>query len=112
LVGSEKVSRFRGIHESDCVKEFDPIGLMAKIPASTIIHVSASTFRMLCNALRFKLANRSPTVRYLRVVDASGRLGKYTKLSCERFYKLGDAFFSLFGFLRSASGNRGLDISR
>jgi hypothetical protein len=84
---------------------------MAKIPALSIIHMSANTPRVLCNALRFKLANRSPTVRYVPVVDAGGGLRKYTKFACECFYKLGDAFFSLFRFLRTVLENRGLDIS-
>lgn len=104
--------RFRGVHESNSVKEFDPIRLMAKVPALTIIYMCVGTSRMLCNVLRFKLANRSPTVRYIRVVDAGSGLGKYTKFPCECFYKLGDAFFSFFRFLHSVLGNRGLETSR
>ena len=85
---------------------------MAKIPALIIVHMSASTSRMLCNALCFKLANRSPTVRHLRVVDAGSGLGEYTKFACECFHELGDAFFSFFRFLRSVLGNRRLDTLR
>lgn len=85
---------------------------MAKIPALTVIYMSAGTSRLLGNVLRFKLANRSPTVRYIRVVDAGSGLGKYTKFPCECFYKLSDAFFSFFRFLRSVLGNRELKTSR
>ena len=78
----EEMSRFRGVNESDSVKQFDPIRFMAKIPALTIVYMSASTSRVLYNALCFKLLNRSPTVCHPRLVDAGSELGEYTEFVC------------------------------
>ena len=66
----EEVSRLRGVNESERMKQFDPIRLTEKVPASTIVCMSASTSGMLYNALCFKLGNRSPTVCHIHVVYA------------------------------------------
>lgn len=112
LAGGEEVLRFRCVHETDGPKEFDSVGLMTKVPEVPGISMNTGTARMESNALRFKFTDSSPTICHLHIVDAGSRLCEYTKLACECFHELGDAFFSLFRFLPGALGNRGLKISQ